>query len=76
MTLFVLHNFFAGMFFDAFFVITFYAFGSKKPPKMESKSHQNQWTIVSVAISKKVPKIVAKIYAVSLISQEADVLKT
>ena len=43
---------------------------------MESKSTQNPWKNVSVAISEKVSKNVPDISILFALSQEADVLKT
>ena len=55
-------DFFAGMFLLSFFVSIFSDFNTKKHPKMESKSTQNQWKMVSVAIFKKVSGNVPKIF--------------
>ena len=48
----------------------------KSLPKLSQNPTKINEKMVSVAISKKVPKHVAEIYDFSLIFQEADVLKT
>ena len=70
------HDFFAGMFFDRFFVSIFYDYTFKKPPKMESKSNPNRWKHDVGSHLEKLSKNVAKICDFSLTFQEADVLKT
>ena len=71
-----LHDFFAGMFLLCFFVSIFSDFNAKKHRKMESKSTQIQWKMMSVAILKKVSGNLLKILDFSFIFQEADVRKS
>ena len=58
---FFLHDFFASLFFNAFFLTTFCDFDSKKPPKIEPKSNPNQWNnYVGTHLEKKCLKMYLK----------------